>query len=81
MSTATTAAPKIAPPPTVKRGFSGLPCPNCGELDGIHVVLSDVSAMRCVECENELTTDDVRNFIAKWSPVLSWLETCPVITE
>jgi uncharacterized protein (DUF983 family) len=55
-----------------------LPCPHCGESEAtITLNLSDMETMTCQECDAEFTTDDVRNIIAKWTPVLKWLDAAP----
>ena len=64
---------------TTQRGFGHLPCPKCGEVTTIKMDLDDCFTMTCSECEGEFTTDDVREFIAAWVPLLKWIETAPPI--
>ena len=55
-----------------------LPCPKCGCADaGIHVNLACTDEFECNECGEEFGGDDVRQFIALWTPVLKWLADVP----
>jgi Zn ribbon nucleic-acid-binding protein len=55
-----------------------LPCPKCGEPSAIiKVSLANVDEFECAECGNEFAADEVRDFIARWQPVLAWLQTIP----
>lgn len=65
-------------PKTVKRGFGPLPCILCGAEGTIRLDLDDVANLTCAECEESFTPADVRAFMAKWAPVLAWIETAPV---
>ncbi|MBV8094432.1 MAG: hypothetical protein JO110_14645 [Acetobacteraceae bacterium] len=70
-----TMAPTMAPATT--RGLS-LPCPLCGEADAdIYLSLADGDTCRCGSCDNEFTLTDVRNLMAKWQKVLTWMDTMP----
>ena len=63
--------------PATTRGLL-LPCPRCGEQDAeIDLRLSDLDTCRCAACEEEFQLGDVRDFIAKWSRVLTWVEAFP----
>jgi transcription elongation factor Elf1 len=54
-----------------------LPCPCCGDAEAvINLRLSD-AYFTCGSCENEFTADDVRQFITKWSKVLTWVDAMP----
>jgi hypothetical protein len=76
----TTTSPAIAgsvsPPP---RGFKDLDCPCCGSQGGVSVQLEDLSQFHCGECDNDFDADAVRDFIARWTRVLSWIELAPVL--
>lgn len=61
------------------RGFGHLPCPKCGEEAIVQIDLDDLNTCKCGECEEEFTTEDVRNLIAKWSSVLAWIDTAPIL--
>jgi hypothetical protein len=60
-----------------KKGFGSLPCPKCGQDTNIKMYLDDLHTFACPECDDEFTADDVRQFLAKWSRVLSWLDSAP----
>jgi transcription elongation factor Elf1 len=63
--------------PTPKRGFL-LPCPCCGEeAAGISLNLGDGETFTCGECETEFTTEHIRDFIAKWTKILAWVDAMP----
>lgn len=75
------AEPTIIATPSVKRGFPGLPCPQCAETDSVRVDLDNVASFTCTACDAEISADDVQTFIARWTPVLAWLDTAPAIEE
>lgn len=60
-----------------------VPCPCCGEPQAnVTVALNllgsdDEPAFTCTECGNEFTVATVRNVIAKWTPLLRWLDSVP----
>jgi len=60
-----------------------LPCPCCGETlanVSLHLsTLDDETAANftCEECTADFSLADVRGFIARWTPILSWLELIP----
>jgi hypothetical protein len=62
---------------TKAKGFGPLPCPKCGQDSQIKVYLEDLNTFSCPECEDEFTADDVRQFVAKWQRVLSFLDSAP----
>ena len=65
----------------VSRGLL-LPCPRCGEAEAtIHLYLSDMETLYCADCEEEFSVADVQTFIAKWAPVLAWINQAPTATE
>ena len=75
-TTETTTAPTIQP-----RGFGNLPCPKCGEEAVVTLRLDSFEeddACKCASCEVEFPLADVRDLIAKWSRVLTWLESAPL---
>lgn len=62
---------------TTARGIQ-LPCPRCGEPDAnllLHLV--DGESFTCQECDEEFTAADVRGLLARWAPVLAWLDKMP----
>jgi transcription elongation factor Elf1 len=66
------------------RGFGNLPCIHCGEEAVVSIDLNDFTgeeALRCNECEATYSLESVKGVMAKWAPVLAWLETAPVIEE
>lgn len=65
-------------PASRPRGFPGLPCPRCGDVDCVDVRLNDCS-FRCGACEAEFDSAEVRALINAWLPVLCWIERAPVI--
>ena len=85
MTTTTTAKANGVATAPVKHGFGSLPCPRCGEDGGIICIdLNDLTAGEacpCRECEAFFGLDDVRHIIAKWAPVLAWIDTAPIIVE
>lgn len=73
-STTQPAAPPVAEPPT---GFY-LPCPSCGDEEAaMRLHLDEPGVLTCHACDNEVTTEKVRTLIAKWAPVLAWIDAMP----
>jgi uncharacterized protein (DUF983 family) len=64
---------------TVRKGFY-CPCPRCGK-ETVFVELSDVSSVRCWDCNEELTLEELRRLVNGWSAVLAWLATAPPYHE
>jgi len=54
-----------------------LPCPCCGEPEATIDLTLATRVLHCQECDTEFTTQDVANLIAKWQPVLAWLQQMP----
>jgi predicted nucleic acid binding AN1-type Zn finger protein len=55
-----------------------LPCPKCGNTEAsIKLCLFDGGTFCCLECDDEFTAEDVRDFIAKWRKVLAWVDAAP----
>ncbi|HEY7308392.1 MAG TPA: hypothetical protein VH643_03415 [Gemmataceae bacterium] len=66
----------------VRRGFPSLPCIRCGNTDGnVRLDLDDVDTFNCVECDEQFTAGDVRDFIGQWKAVLAWIDAAPVVAE
>lgn len=62
---------------TTTKGIQ-LPCPRCGEPDAnLTLYLADGETFQCQECDEEFTADAVRDLLARWAPVLAWLERMP----
>jgi len=62
---------------TATRGAT-LPCPCCGEANAtITLNLADGESLACQDCSADFSTADVRNFIAKWAPMLAWVDAMP----
>ncbi len=59
-----------------------LPCPRCGEADAcFKLLLSDLDgdeALECQECGTSFGIAEVRSIIAKWSPVIAWIDQAPI---
>jgi hypothetical protein len=84
MSATTATLPEETTSTTTGRGFSGLPCPLCGEPQAAtQVTLNDLegSAFHCCECDADFGIEDVRNLIANWSRMLDWVESVPQFEE
>jgi hypothetical protein len=62
-----------------------LPCPLCGEADAaiaLNLATLDDTAgdnFTCKVCDVDFSIDTVRQLMARWSKVLSWIETAPRI--
>lgn len=67
---------------TTARGLT-LPCPCCHEAGAcITLHLAEVDRFTCLECEEEFTTDDVREMIdrvKRWEKVLAWVDAMPSV--
>jgi transcription elongation factor Elf1 len=61
------------------RGFSGLPCPKCGQnSQSIRVDLDDTSTFTCTSCDESFPADEVEEMIAKWQAVIAWVRLAPI---
>lgn len=76
------------PAPEVKRGFGLCVCPSCGEEAQMQVYLSEMDYIRCPSCEDEVSLEQVRDWMAqrqaevdRWRKVLAWLDTAPPLAE
>ena len=59
-----------------------LPCPRCGVPDAALLLnLADGETITCQENDCEFTTDDVRDLLARWAPVLAWLDAMPAAPD
>lgn len=56
------------------RGFGKLPCIMCGEPEASITVDLDDLTLHCGDCDNDFDARMVANVIAKWKPVLEWLD-------
>lgn len=55
-----------------------LPCPKCGEEDAqMLLYLSDGETVRCGSCEDEFTLASIGSLVARWAPILKWIESKP----
>jgi hypothetical protein len=59
-----------------------MPCPKCGnEEAGIAVLLHCLDdndcQFRCGECEEEFGSNQIREFVRKWSKLLAWIDNAP----
>lgn len=55
-----------------------LPCPKCGEADAcITLRLADMNELTCQECDTEFTLEEVQEFIALWTPLITWIHQAP----
>lgn len=62
----------------VARGFT-VPCLRCGDTGCVRVSLDDVSRFTCSSCDADYSTDDVRDILASWNKVLTWLDSAPPV--
>ncbi len=62
------------------RGFGSLPCPLCGADASCTVSLDDLQTFTCCECEETFSREQVEDFISRWSKVLLWLDSAPVVS-
>ena len=46
-----------------------LPCPKCGAMNEVLVQLADPTDLRCDQCGDGFTTDDVREMHSSWEKV------------
>ncbi len=68
--------------PTVSRGFKGLPCIKCGEVDCLAIDLHDLTgddAIRCCQCDTAYSLADVNDLVNRWDAVLQWVSNAPVM--
>lgn len=79
MTTTMTTSPAIAPSTTATPAPELLlPCPYCGEQEaGIRLHLFD-RHFSCESCDAEFTPVDVRALVAKWLPILNWVDNMPL---
>ena len=72
-------------PATTARGFGLLRCPLCGNAEAnISIDLANLTAddaCKCPECGETFSLDTVRESIAAWQRVLTWIDTAPAINE
>lgn len=64
---------------TKTTGIKGLCCIRCHELDCVSLDLDDCM-MRCRECSEEFTAEDVREWmqsLSRWQEALNWIATMP----
>jgi hypothetical protein len=71
------ATPNPSEPRTILRGFAELRCPLCGTADVQRLDLDDLYTFHCSGCDEEYTTDDVRQLLRQWQRVLTWIEAAP----
>jgi transcription elongation factor Elf1 len=69
----------------VHRGFGPLPCPRCGDNEVCISIdldnFDEEQSLCCAQCEAKFGLGEVRQLIQKWSRVLEWLDTAPVLEE
>lgn len=67
--------------PTVTRGFS-IRCVCCGTADGYRqLFLEDLNTIRCTECEEEFSVDDLREQVSQSTRLLKWIDSVPPLPE
>jgi len=57
-----------------------LPCPCCGEADAniaINLGTLEDETFTCQACNGVFTDASIRDLIARWQPILAWLDTVP----
>jgi ribosomal protein S27E len=59
------------------RGFRGLRCLHCNEVDTCVVDLETL-LVRCTSCEAEDTPADIKQVLDRWGAVLGWLLMAPL---
>ncbi len=63
------------------RGFAGVRCVHCGDVDTLAVKLDDVSTLVCRECSEDVTIDELLAAVAKVQRLVKWLSTAPAIED
>ena len=53
-------------------GFK-LRCIKCGHEDAISLDMDDLKTLRCRECDDEFTTEEVAEVIGEWQKALDWI--------
>ena len=53
-------------------GFN-LTCIKCGHDGSISLDMDDLKTLRCRECDDEFTTEDVAAIIGEWQKALEWI--------
>lgn len=62
---------------TTEKGLQ-LPCPRCGEPNANMLLhLANGESFTCQECDEELVADELADLLARWAPVLAWLDLMP----
>lgn len=74
-------APETTEAPAPARGFPGLPCPKCGEVDGVSLNLAELDTCHCTSCDEEFSLALIRDLVAAWAPVLAWVAMAPAVEE
>ncbi len=65
-----------------RRGFRGVRCPLCGSADDTQTVeLDNLDTFHCAGCDSEYTADDLREAIAAWQRVLTWIDAAPALED
>ena len=60
-------------------GFYGLHCPQCGTTEDAQLLnLIDLQTFHCCGCDEQYTTDDIREMVAAWQKVLNWIDAAPL---
>lgn len=61
----------------------GIPtrCPFCGNENTLFVDVSNVSSLICLNCDSEISPDDLRTVIAQYAKLLAWLDAAPVYED
>lgn len=60
------------------RGFPGVRCILCGQVDSVTVHLHDVDVFHCSECGDEFTGENVKELMDSWQAVLDWTTKTPI---
>jgi hypothetical protein len=47
----------------------------------VRLDVHDVHTFHCTSCDAEFTADDVRAELARWTKLLTWLETAPALRD
>lgn len=72
----TATAPETKRPTTTPGGIKGIHCPDCNETDSL-AICCNTATVRCRECDEVYSTDQLRFMAAKLVRLAAWAEACP----
>jgi hypothetical protein len=62
------------------RGFA-VPCLCCNEDNSVYMRLSDLSTLRCPQCDSDYNLAYIEAQVTRWQAVVAWLKTAPQYAE